>query len=329
MLDASAIILASRPDSLRRCLLSLERASPKPAEILVVLNGNDAECDAVAAEFAAALPGLAVLRGAPRSLGGARNRAVALARGSWLCFLDDDVTVTPGYFAVLEEKRRAHPDAAAIGGPNLTPVPSPVFERCVGHILGSPFAAGRRGRRYAGYADDTWTDDGGLILCNLCLSAEALRAAGLGFDEDLIRNEENLLLQRLFRSGRRALHAPALRVYHERRSTMRAFARQCFLSGQGRAEMTFKLPGSLTLTHLLPLAPAACVLGALLRPAVFLPFVAGYGTLALGHAVWLALRHGESAAAVWWLAWLMPAGHIGYAAGLLAGSGGALRRSRA
>lgn len=329
MLDASAIILASRPDSLRRCLLSLERASPKPAEILVVLNGKDAECAAVAGEFATDLPGLAVLRGAPRSLGGARNRAVATARGSWLCFLDDDVTVPPEYFAVLEEKLRAHPEAIAIGGPNLTPAPSPVFERCVGHILGSPFAAGRRGRRYAGHADDTWTDDGGLILCNLCLSAEALRAAGLGFDEDLIRNEENLLLQRLFRSGHRALHAPALFVFHERRSTLLAFVRQCFLSGQGRAEMTVKLPGSLTLTHLLPLTPAVGVLGTLLHPAVFLPCVAGYGTLAFGHALWLGLRHGESAAAVWWLAWLMPAGHLGYAAGLLAGFGGALCRCRA
>ena len=314
MIDASAIILATRPQSLRLCLRSLELASPKPTEILVVLNGNDDDCAAAAGEFAAALPGLAVLRGAPRSLGGARNAALARARGSWLCFLDDDVTVPPEYFAVFAEKRRSHPEAAAIGGPNLTPPGSPLFERCVGHVLGSLIAAGRRGRRYAGYAQDTWTDDGGLILCNLCLSAD-----GLHFDEDLVRNEENLLLQQLFRAGRKALHAPALFVLHERRSTLRAFARQCFLSGQGRAEMTRKLPGTLTLTHLLPLAPAFGLLAAPVFPAVFMPCLAAYGALALVNAVWLSIRHKEPPSAVWWLAWLMPAGHIGYAAGLVAG----------
>ena len=117
MIDASAIILATRPQSLRLCLRSLELASPKPTEILVVLNGNDDDCAAAAGEFAAALPGLAVLRGAPRSLGGARNAALARARGSWLCFLDDDVTVPPEYFVVFAEKRRSHRKRPRSAGP--------------------------------------------------------------------------------------------------------------------------------------------------------------------------------------------------------------------
>ena len=329
MPDISVIILASRPDSLKRCLRSLERAAPpQPAEVLVVLNGRDSECGMVAGEFAARLPGLKIVRDAPRSLGGARNRAVTQARGSWLCFLDDDVTVPPEYFSVLAEKLARYPEAAALGGPNVTPKPSPVFERCVGHILGSPLVAGRRGRRYAGYEKDTWTDDGSLILCNLCLSAQALGLADLRFDEELVRNEENLLLQRLMKTGRQAMHAPSLFVFHERRATLYAFAQQCFLSGKGRAEMTAKLPSSMTLAHLLPLAPAACILGTPLFPAVFLPCLAAYGVLAFLQALWLSLRHHEEASAVWWLTWLMPAGHLGYAVGLLAGLITALRRQR-
>ncbi|OGS40561.1 MAG: hypothetical protein A2506_12945 [Elusimicrobia bacterium RIFOXYD12_FULL_66_9] len=329
MIEVSVIILASRPGSLRRCLRSLERASPpKPAEVLLVLNGRNEECAAVAAEFSARLSGLSVLRDAPRSLGGARNHALARAHGSWLCFLDDDVTVPPEYFSILEEKLRIHPEAAALGGPNLTPPSSRLFERCIGHILSSPLAAGRWRRRCTGYADDTWTDDDSLILCNLCLSAQALLTEDLRFDEELVRNEENLILQQLFRTGRRAMHAPALFVYHERRSTLRAFARQCFLSGKGRAEMTVKLPGTLALPHLLVLGPAACVVGALFFPSLFLPWAAAYAALAVLHALWLGRRHREGPAAVWWLVWLMPAAHLSYAAGLLTGFISSLCRPR-
>lgn len=322
----SVVILASRPASLARCLESLARAdAPKPDEVLVVLNGRDAECAAAAAPFAAAVPGLTVVRDAPRSLGGARNRAAALARGSWLCFLDDDVTVAPDYFSVLEDARRRHPGACALGGPNLTPPGSPVFERCVGFTLGSPLAAGRMRRRYAGHAADEWTDDASLILCNLCLRADALRAAGPGFDEELIRNEENLLLQKVFRAGGRALHAPALRVFHERRSTLRAFVRQCFLSGRGRAEMTLKSPRTLRPEHLFPSALAACVLLSPLLPAARAA-AALYAAAVLAQAACLTAREREGPAAFWWLVWLTPAAHLGYAAGMASGLSPARRR---
>ena len=321
-LDASVIIVCSRPACLRRCLESLRSAlEPRPLEVLAVVNGGEEGCEEVLGEFRLAMPELKALQGDGGPPGGARNKALAEARGRWLCFLDDDAAVPEGYFAALEAAAQRHPLAAAIGGPELTPPGSPVMERCIGHTLGSPFAAGRFHRRAAGYETDTWTDDRGLILCNLAFDRRALEQEGLSFDDKLVRNEENLLLQRLFRRGRRAVHSPAFFVYHRRRSSVYGFCRQCFLSGKGRAEMTFKLPGALSAYCLLPLLPAACVAGALFAPRLLLPPAAAYLAATALHALYLRRLHKEkAAAAILWLTFLMPAAQLSYAAGLLAGA---------
>ncbi|MEK7859316.1 MAG: glycosyltransferase [Elusimicrobiota bacterium] len=324
----SAIILASRPASLRRCLESLAAAQPKEGfECLLVLNDDAQACAEVAESFTGRIAGLRLIRGAPASLGGARNAALRAAEGEWLCFLDDDVTVPPSYFSVLEEKSLRYPEACAIGGPNLTPAASPLFERCLGHLLGSWLGAGPMRRRCAAFDGDTWTDDRSLILCNLSFRRDALLREGLCFDEELVRNEENLLLEQLFSGGRRALHAPELRVYHERRATLAAFSRQCFLSGKGRAEMTLKRPSSLSAVHLAPQLLFLGLLGFFRQPWLCALLAAAYGAAAAFNAVFLALRHSEGAGALGWLLLTLPAAHLSYAAGFLAGlPSGLLRR---
>ncbi len=321
----SVVILASRPTSLGLCLKSLAEAqAPAEFECLVVLNGNDEECAATVARYMGKIQGLTTLSGAPRSLGGARNAAVAQARGAWLCFLDDDVTVPQNYFSVLHEKSLRYPEASVIGGPNLTPPHSALFERCVGLLLGSRLCAGPMSRRYAGFSADTWTDDSGLILCNLAVRREALDDAP-PFDPELVRNEENLLLERLARGGRRALHCPELFVHHERRATVGGFCRQCFLSGQGRANMSIKLPASLRLLHLAPLLPLIGLFGLYARPLVFFPLGALYLASSAVNAVVLSSRRFEDRQGLGWLFLLHPLAHLSYAAGLLTGLRGSTR----
>ena len=72
---------------------------------------------------------------------------------------------------------------------------------------------------------------------NLAIPKDALPDGG-PFDPELIRNEENLLLERLARSGRRFLHAPELFVHHERRSSASARSEDCtyHVASSGRAQ---------------------------------------------------------------------------------------------
>lgn len=323
--SVSVIIPASRPEALARCLESLANArTPQLLEYLLVLNNQ--ACAETAQRFADVLPGLRLLEGAPgMTPGAARNLALAGAGGDWLCFLDDDVTVPVDYFRVLADKSRLFPKAAVIGGPNFTPPESPLFARCVGHILGSWLGAGATRRRCAGFTRDQWCDDRGLILCNMLVRREILLRENLRFDLELARNEENLLLERLFQHGHLALHSPDLFVHHERRVDLASFCRQCFLSGQGRARMTRKLPSSLRVFHLLPVLLAVCVIGAPIFPRSLGIAAAGYLLMTLACSPWLALRQRESARA-WPLIWLLfPATHLSYAAGFILGLAGRRR----
>ena len=119
--------------------------------------------------------------------------------------------------------------------------------------------------------------------------------------------------------GLKALHAPDLFVFHERRSTLRGFARQCFLSGRGRIEMTVKAPHSFKPVFLLPpLLLAGVALAPLLPGLLYFPVLA-YAALAAVNGGALALRCGEGAAGWLWMTLLFPSAHLSYGVGAWAG----------
>lgn len=96
----------------RRCLASLQAASPPPLEIIVVADGDtDGSGD-----YAERL-GLRVLRiptaGGPA---GARNLGAAKARGEILFFVDADVTVRLETIGRIAELFQQEPDVAAVMG---------------------------------------------------------------------------------------------------------------------------------------------------------------------------------------------------------------------
>ncbi|MBI3298079.1 MAG: glycosyltransferase [Elusimicrobia bacterium] len=319
-MSVSVVILGTRRAALRRCLDSLAAAGePAPAEVIVVLNGTWDVTPADLEPYRRSLaPTVLAMPAAP--LGRARNAALRLARGEILFFLDDDARVPPGFFASLADKVRAYPDAAVLGGPNLTPEDSGRFQRWAGGVLASAVGAGPMRRRYAGFARDVWTDDSALMLCNLAVRRSVLVEERLAFPEDLDRNEENLLLERLRRRGRAALHSPALAVRHDRRAGPRAFLRQCALSGLGRGQMTRSLPASLRPVHAAPAAMAvAFAASAVWAPGLAVLLSGGYAAavLASGWTSGGAVLDRAGVAA------LTPAAHLAYAAGFLAGLAGA------
>ena len=206
----SAIILTSRPASLRRCLKSL--AAAQPADGFSAC-WSSTTTRRPASKSPRVSPGGSPVRPAPDKgrapppLGGAQPRRCEPPRENG-CFLDDDVTVPTSYFSVLEEKSLRYPEACAIGGPNLTPAASPLFERCLGHLLGSWLGAGPMRRHGAAFDEDTWTGRPQPDPRNLSFRREALLREGLCFDEDLVRNEENLPIERSSRAdGGRAARA--------------------------------------------------------------------------------------------------------------------------
>src|SRR4051812_41146406 len=97
-----------RPGYLDVALASLApQARAAGAELLVVLDGPDAESAAVARRHGAR----AVAHAAPRGLNAARNTGLANAGGELVAFVDDDVDAPTGWLAALLAGAGAHPDA--------------------------------------------------------------------------------------------------------------------------------------------------------------------------------------------------------------------------
>jgi glycosyltransferase involved in cell wall biosynthesis len=312
------ILTRGRAALLRACLDSVLAADLGAArEVLVVVNGPDAEGEAVVAAAAARDARVRALPIPRSSRGRARNLGAAAAAGRLVHFLDDDVTVPPDLFAATARRFEQDPRVAAVGGPNLTPPGSPPFERAVGLVLSSRLGAWSMRARYRPLGAAREAGEESLMLCSLAFRADADGPEGLRFDERLISAEENLLLERIRRRGGLLIYDPALAVRHRRRARWRGFLEQTFKSGAGRWQTARRMPSILRPVHLAPAAFALYLLA--------LPF-SGAGALAplAAYAAWLALETAAAAraqgpAVAARVAALLPLHHLAYAAGFVLG----------
>jgi succinoglycan biosynthesis protein ExoA len=247
------IITYRRVSELSQCLASVLGADlPSDAEIVVVCNGHEPAIRTLLGSFAARDARLIIVEIQGTSPAAARNIALARATGEIIYFLDDDVTVTPDLFARALATFAAWPDTMVVGGPNLTPPNSHLFQRCVGEVFSSWFGAATVRDRFCRRGGMRPTNDSALILCNLALRRAIISELHEPFKEHLVCNEENVLLGELSARGARMLHDPDLLVYHGRRSNLREFAAQVFRYGRGRWQNTLVAPSSLSLPYIIP-----------------------------------------------------------------------------
>ena len=315
-----------RTELLDACLESLfSGGAAGLREVILVVHEADAATRAAAARWAARQPLVRIVSTASASRSAARNSGVAAADGDWCWFLDDDVRLPPGALAALRAVIEQHPEAAAVGGPNLAPPDSGLFERCVDRVLRSRFGAGTMRSRYEGLAGRREVDERSLIGCNLAVYSKALRE-DRAFDEGLDYGEETLLLARLAQRGQPLLYLPELWVYHRRRSDWSGFCRQAFRSGMGRAKQTAVLPASFRAEFAGPPLLALALLLSIRSPGTWiLLWAVPYLALAAGEGLAAFRREGDPFAAAW-VFFLLPAGHLSYGFGFLAGAAEAFLR---
>ncbi len=235
-----------------------------------------------------------------------RNRAVSVAQGELLAFLDDDAIADPTWLATAWEYLAAHPDVLAIGGPDPAPPDSPVAELFSDTLLATRFigsgVAAHENRR--GIFDLQRASD--VALVNLIVR----RTAFTGFDEQIgYIGEDTALLAQLMQRGRVVYHE-GVRVFHRRRAFPGPYLRQ-------RWRYRVKT-GQLQRERRDPRVTAFVVAGALgllLAPLLAIPYA--LVTLILGsRATRLPLR--------WWplLPFAFAMHHLTYWGGIVTGMGG-------
>lgn len=306
------IITRGRPGMLRACLESVFSDCDGP-EVIAGINGEDPASAAVLASF-----GRVKALVLPRMCRGeARNALAARARGRWLCFLDDDTLVPPGYFERLAALIRVSPGAVVFGGGQLMSREAGRFEAVVCALLASPWGAGPFTGRFSAVEGTRPAGPEKFILCNLTLDREFLRARGLAFEGHLTSAEENLLLNRMARAGARMVLSGDLNIVHRRREKLRAFAAQIFSSGRGRAQITLLSPAAFSAFTLLP--PAA-LLGAAWA-ACCAPGLLGWGAAAYSAVSFVVAAFSGSRPALKPAVFaLFPALHVSYAVGWFCGA---------
>lgn len=117
-----SVCICTRDRELRlaAALESLTRLAPPPDEweTIVVDNGSRRPVEAAVRPFVGRLR-LRTAVEPETGLSRARNRCLELARGDYVVFIDDDVSVPSGWLRAYCRAFERHPGAAAFGGPIL------------------------------------------------------------------------------------------------------------------------------------------------------------------------------------------------------------------
>jgi len=319
-----AIPTRKRAGSLICCIGSVLRNDrPELREIIVVANPDDRAALEYCAELAKTQPKMKVEICPLPCRNTAKNQAVAAASSEYIYFLDDDITLPPGNIKALCAKIRQHPDAAAIGGPNVTPENScTIWEQAIGLVLLQPFATYMTRARYIAAPRDFKATENALQSCNLCMKKSALANYSRPFETSFFSGEETLLLYRLRKDGLAMISSPELKAEHHRRSGFASFCRQIFLCGAGRAQMSRLEPQSFKTVFAIPalfvLYMAALAFCPPLRqyPASLWPLYPYFALLVLSVAA-TSLTSPLKPALLTLL--LIPALHLSYGSGFIVG----------
>ena len=221
MIVTMAICTFNRAEALRLTLNSLvemQVPSDLPWELLIVNNNSTDHTDDVIREYVGRLPLRREFECRPGK-SNALNRAIDVAKGDYIVWIDDDVLVDAGLLTAYAEAFRRWPEAAVFGGrikPRYeTPVKKWVIESEA--VLGGPYAI-------RDFGDHVWplsADDEDHFPYGANWAVRAIEQRAFRYDPELgpipkrIRNQEETdLIHRLLGSGATGYWIPEALVEH-------------------------------------------------------------------------------------------------------------------
>lgn len=203
----------NQPELTARCLESIERCAGPPARLVLVDNGSEAPTGQLLERFRQRRPGLAQVLRNEANLGfiKAVNQGIRAGASPWVCILNNDTVVTPGWLSEMIRVAEADPK---IGLVNPTSN-SLGFRPAKGQGL-QEYAASLRGQ--SGGSTELTTALGFCLLARRKLFDRIGlldESYGMGnFDDDD-------LSRRVRQAGHRCVRACAAYVHHEEKASFR------------------------------------------------------------------------------------------------------------
>jgi GT2 family glycosyltransferase len=169
-----------------------------------------------------------------------RNVAEGRARGDILVFLDNDCSMSAGYWKELEAAL-ARPEVEIVGGPALLRPQATAWEEIFHALLTHTLIVGTVSARYAPRGEFRLATQTDLILCNLAVRRSIFERIG-PLSTDLYPNEENEWLDRAHAAGVGAYYDPNLQVFRPQRTTPGQMGLTLLRYGMGRTRQ-FRVSG--------------------------------------------------------------------------------------
>jgi glycosyltransferase involved in cell wall biosynthesis len=186
------------------------------------------------------------------------NIGLAEARGDVVVRVDGHTELAPDYLRqCVEALQRTGADN--VGG-RMDPIGEGAFGEAVAAATSTPFGVG--GGRFHYSDQEEWVD----TVYMGAWPRQVFERIG-GFDEEMVRNQDDEFNYRLRKAGGRILLSPAIRSHYVNRSSPRALWRQYYQYGYWKVRVLQKHPRQMQARHFIPPLFAATVLGgALLTP---------------------------------------------------------------
>lgn len=298
----------------------LEQAYDGELEVVLSVGPSSDRTWDVATRISAEEPRVHVVENPSGFTPGGLNVAIAAARHDILVRVDGHGELSEGYIAtavrLLEET-----GAANVGGRMDAQGESP-FEQAVAAAYNSRLGLGGGGF----HLEDTPAGPAPTVFLGT-FRRSALESIG-GFDETMHRAQDWELNYRLRRAGHLVWFTPELVVVYRPRSSIRALARQFWMTGQWRREVVRRHPETLNLRYLAP--PAAVsglgvgVVGGLLGLVLRNRWLTGLLVAPLGYLLFVLVATGAmkdiSPAARLRLPLVLVIMHVCWGAGFLRGT---------
>lgn len=280
-------------------------------EVFVADGLSDDGTREIVQEYAARHPRVHLLNNPKRTIPVALNLAIAASNAGVIVRVDGRCHIAPDYVETCVDLLAAT-GAANVGG-LMRPEGNSTVGRAVAIATKSRFGVGNG--RFHYLERQEWVD----TVYLGCFRREVLEEVG-GYDEELIRNQDDELNYRIRAAGYGILLSPAIRSTYIPAATLRKLWRsQYYQYGYWKVRVIQKHPGSLQPKHLAPPALVAvlissAVLFVLTRRKLMLFPIAGYLAGTGLAALWMS-RHRPRLLPV--VAAVFACMHVGYGTGFL------------
>ena len=236
--------------TLKECLEALARLNYPDYEIVVVNDGSTDQTEEIAKSYPCRL-----ITTPNRGLSNARNTAWQESKGDIVVYIDDDAYPDPDWLTYLAISFQNN-KFAAVGGPNIPPLDSPLVAQGVAYAPGGP--------THVLFSDE---------------EAEHIPGCNMAFRKDVLQNIEGFdplfraagddvdICWRILEKGWKIGFSPSAVVWHHRRNKIRTYWKQ--QKGYGKAEALLETKWPQKFNHVGHLSWG----GRLYTPGVILPLM--------------------------------------------------------